>query len=166
MEVSGRRIAVFVIGVFLLVAGLRAAIWMGEKWLIGEGANADWWMNTYFCVTGQTAYIWFAIVPWVLSGIIAAITVQLMFNHPKFAVPPLIASVFLGSLGFNTFDWQISYMAGNGGESNFYQMWPLGLSGMLIEGWNFYLCCVLIPLWFGAFLTTLAIINWIIENRK
>ena len=68
-------------------------------------------------------------------------------------------------MGFNTFDWMVSYLTGSPGHSVTFSLWNFGLPQVLIDGYNFYIFAMLIPLWFGSFLIASSVLYSLIQRQ-
>jgi hypothetical protein len=150
------------VSVVLVAAGLiLLLLCLDTAWVIGEPllttrANDPWNMNNYFQVTVSQAYIYFAILPWVLSAALAAATMPAFFSTASvkkrmLLVIPAFASLFLGALGFNTFDWMLGcFYFPNNHPAPAHVDWMLFSFNM--DVWNFYFFMFLVPLFVGGFL--------------
>src|SRR4030065_1706 len=49
---------------------------------------------------------------------------------------------------------------------NFFAVWNWGLPNVEINGWNFYIFAMLIPLWLGSFLISFPTVHTLIQSRK
>jgi len=148
------------LGLFLISRGVVGAVWMGEKWFTTNALD-PWWMMPTFYVTAQFAYVWFAIAPMIVGGVIGAAAVVLTWlRHPKTAITFIFASIAVSALAFNTFDWMISYETGLGGSPNFVGVWNFFMPNLMINAWLFYFFCIIVPLWVGGFLATSPVLYW------
>jgi hypothetical protein len=153
-------------GIFLVVRGIGGADWLGTAWL-GPKANEQWWLTPYLSVSAADAYNYFAILFMVLGGLCAGITVTMIFKrHPRIAVFMLLFTLVFTVISFNTFDYMVAYATGSTSATlTFYPMWNFN-SGIVIDGWDFYVFCVVIPLFVGAMLLTLPISWLLVKSGK
>lgn len=156
---------VLVLGIYLLYVGSIGALFLGDRWVYGEDAGIQWWLNSYFFVPAKTALICFGILPLVLGGVVMGIIMAFLIRlrlptkYRKILIVPIVVAIILSALGFNTCDWMLAYMGGSGGSGKTISMWNFGLDGVIVNGWNFYFFCVIVPLWVGGFLIGLAAIS-------
>lgn len=147
------------VGLALLFLSLDTA-WVIGAPLLTTRANDPWNMNNYFQVTVSQAYIYFSLVPWVLSAFFAAVTMPAFFSTASVKkrmalVVPAFASLGLGALGFNTFDYLLGcFYFPNNHPAPAHVDWMLVSFNM--DVWNFYFFLFLVPLFAGGFLLGLA----------
>ena len=78
----------------------------------------------------------------------------------------MFGAIIAAGVGFNTFDWMVSYLTGSPGKPVTFTLWNWGLPNVEINGWNFYIFAMLIPLWLGNFLISFPIFHTLIQSRK
>jgi hypothetical protein len=156
----------FVVGIVLFIPGILAANWMGQKYTESPDSKLPWWLTPFFSVTTKVAYRFFAEGLLIFGGILGGWAVAEMFRYrPKTALILFLGSVVSTAVGFNTFDWMVSYLTGSPGHSVTFSLWNFGLSQVLIDGYNFYIFAMLIPLWFGSFLVSSSLLYSLIQRR-
>jgi hypothetical protein len=165
-----RRVALFVmfvVGVALFVPALLGANWMGQRWTNSPDAATPWWLNPSVSVTAKTAYSFFAVGLLILGGVLAGWAAAAMLNdRRRSALILMLGAIVAAGIGFNTFDWMVSYLVGTPGHLVIFTLWNFGLPSVPIDGWNFYIFAMLIPLWLGSFLISLSILYVLIRGRK
>jgi len=159
-------LVMFLVGVGLLIPALIGANWMGQRWTQSPDAATPWWLNPSFSVTAKTAYNFFAIGLLILGGVFAGWATAAMLRDRRSAFFLMLAAIVAGAVGFNTFDWMVSYLVGSPGKPVTFTLWNFGLPNVPIDGWNFYIFAMLIPLWLGSFLVSFSTLYPIIRNRK
>ena len=157
----------FLVGVGLFIPAMLGANWMGQRWTNSPDAATPWWLNPSFSVTAKTAYNFFAVGLLILGGVLAGGTATAILKHrrrPAFLL--MLGAIVAAGVGFNTFDWMVSYLVGSPGNPVTFTLWNWGLPNVGINGWNFYIFAMLIPLWLGSFLISLPILHMLIRSQK
>lgn len=126
----------------------------GQVWLI-EKAHEGWHMNNYTIVPAWVAYAVFGVLSlWVGglllgSGLAGGMFYVLFKKKWKVAFALIIAACCLIALGFNTMDYACGWFYWNDGNPS-----PIPFSfivfDVLIDAWNFYFFCVVLPLAFSG----------------
>jgi hypothetical protein len=165
-----RRITLFVmflVGVVLLVPALLGANWMGQRWTSSPDAATPWWLSPSVSVTAKTAYRFFAVGLLMLGGVLGGCAAAAMLkDRRRSALFLMLGAIVAAGVGFNTFDWMVSYLVGSPGHLVTFTLWNFGLPNVPIDGWNFYIFAMLIPLWLGSFLVSLSILYGLIRSQK
>lgn len=160
-------VVLFFVGVGLFVPAWLGAMWMGQRWTDSPDATLPWWLNPYVSVTSKTAYNFFAVGLLILGGVLAGWAAAAMLNdRRRSALLLMLGAIVAAGVGFNTFDWMVSYLVGSPGHLVTFSLWNFGLPNVPIDGWNFYIFAMLIPLWSGSFLVSLSIFYSLIRRRK
>jgi hypothetical protein len=103
----------------------------------------------------------------ILGGVLAGWAAAAMLNdRRRSALLLMLGAIVAAGVGFNTFDWMVSYLVGSPGHRVNFSLWNFGLPNVPIDGWNFYIFAMLIPLWLGSFLVSLPIFYSLIRRRK
>jgi hypothetical protein len=157
----------FLVGVVLLVPAMLGADWMGQRWTNSPDAATPWWLNPSVSVTAKTAYRFFAVGLLILGGVLAGCAAAAMLkDRRKSALFLMLGAIVAAGVGFNTFDWMVSYLVGSPGHPVTFTLWNFGLPNVPIDGWNFYIFAMLIPLWVGSFLVSSSILYALIRSQK
>ncbi len=154
-------ICLLVVGLVLLGFSWHSAMYVGAPWF-NERANEGWHMNNYIVIPGLVAYVACAFMPWFLGGLFAGAVVPAFFsksfkNH-KLLFGFFVAALGLTALGFNTFD----FMLGCFYWTNMTDPAPVVLDllffSTVVNAWDFYFFCFLVPLWLSGFFIGFSII--------
>jgi len=157
---------IFVVGIGLFIAGILGANWMGQRWTDSPDSKLPWWLTPAFSVTAKVAYRFFAVGLLIFGGVLAGWGVAEMFRfRPKSALILLIGSIASTAVGFNTFDWMVSYLTGSPGRNVTFSLWNFGLPQIPIDGYSFYIFAMLIPLWSGSFFIAVSVLYSLIQRR-
>jgi hypothetical protein len=157
----------FLIGIGLSIPASLGANWMGQRWTNSPDAATPWWLSPSISVTAKTAYNFFAVGLLILGGVLAGCAAAaILKGHRRPALFLMLGTIVAGGIGFNTFDWMVSYLVGSPGNRVTFTLWNWGLPNVGIDGWNFYIFAMLIPLWLGSFLISFPIFYMLIRSQK
>jgi hypothetical protein len=159
-------VLLFFVGVGLFIPGILGANWMGQRWTDSPDSKLPWWLTPALSVTAKVAYRIFAVGLLILGGILAGWAAVAMFkDRPRAALLLMFGAIVSTVVGFNTFDWMVSYLTGSPGHIVTFTLWNFGLSQVPIDGYAFYVFAMLIPLWAGSFLATVFLLDTLIKKR-
>jgi hypothetical protein len=136
------------VGLVLTTRGYAGAMWLGDKYIFQDQQNSTWLMNPSLPFPAREAYTWFAVDALILGGFFIGLAIALIeFKYARAGIVAIFPGVILSALGFNTFDWMQ-------GAPSLTTVWNFWLNNVVIKGWDFYLLCVLAPLFIGGVLVS------------
>ena len=157
----------FIIGVGIFVPAWLGAMWMGQRWTNSPDSTLPWWLNPSISVSAKIAYNFFAVGLLILGGVLAGWAAAAVLNgRRRSSLLLMLGAIVAAGVGFNTFDWMVSYLVGSPGHLVTFSLWNWGLPNVPIDGWNFYIFAMLIPLWLGSFLISISIFYPLIRRQK